>query len=120
MATAEQVRAIFMRYFATHPEAGALWQALMGYESREPSRVQLAILKLSEGDAQLLLHYLHTAQSDYRDVLAWAEYPEQLDSGKTAYNASEEDYQAVLKRDRQQYEDWLAEHLPAEEPGDDG
>ncbi len=42
---------------------------------RERERVQLAILKLSEGDAGKLLHYLDVAKKDYRDVLYWAEYP---------------------------------------------
>ena len=42
---------------------------------RERERVQLAILKLSEGDARKLLHYLDVAKQDYRDVLYWAEYP---------------------------------------------
>ncbi|MFQ5942309.1 MAG: hypothetical protein ACE5JF_02025 [Anaerolineales bacterium] len=46
---------------------------------------------------------------DYRDVLAWAEYPEQLDSGATAYDTVSEDYEAILDRDRKQYLDWLSE-----------
>ncbi len=42
---------------------------------RERERVQLAILKLSEGDVDKLLHYIRAAKQDYRDVLYWSAYP---------------------------------------------
>ena len=47
---------------------------VQSYE-RERERVQLAILKLSEGNTDKLLHYLDVAKKDYRDVLYWTEYP---------------------------------------------
>ena len=40
-------------------------------------RVQLAVLKLSQGDLGKLRHYVEVARTDYRDVLFWAETPEQ-------------------------------------------
>jgi hypothetical protein len=48
-----------------------------GIEPYEPERerVQLAILKLSEGDVDKLLHYIRAAKQDYRDVLYWSTYP---------------------------------------------
>lgn len=50
-----------------------------GVESyeRERERVQLAILKLSEGSENKLREYVAVAKRDYRDVLFWAEYPEE-------------------------------------------
>lgn len=50
---------------------------LYGIEAHEPERerVQLAILKLSCGDADRLLATVQAANEDYRDVLWWAEYP---------------------------------------------
>ena len=42
---------------------------------RERERVQLAILKLSAGNLDRLLHNVEVAKRDYRDVLWWAEYP---------------------------------------------
>ncbi len=50
-----------------------------GIESyeRERERVQLAILQLSEGSEIKLREYLAIAKRDYRDVLFWAEYPEE-------------------------------------------
>jgi hypothetical protein len=44
---------------------------------RERERVQLAILTLSQGDEAKLREYVAVAKRDYRDVLFWAEYPEQ-------------------------------------------
>jgi|SRR5207249_9860493 len=48
-----------------------------GFESyeRERERVQLAILKLSEGNEDKLREFIAVAKRDYRDVLFWAENP---------------------------------------------
>ena len=50
-----------------------------GVESyeRERERVQLAILKLSEGKEEQLRKFVAIAKRDYRDVLFWAENPEE-------------------------------------------
>src|SRR5207253_11379299 len=50
-----------------------------GVESyeRERERVQLAILKLSGGDEERLREFVAVAKRDYRDVLFWAENPEE-------------------------------------------
>jgi hypothetical protein len=50
-----------------------------GVESyeRERERVQLAILKLSEGNEEKLRHFVAVAKRDYRDVLFWAENPDE-------------------------------------------
>src|ERR1700756_3483087 len=44
---------------------------------RERERVQLAVLKLSEGNEEKLREFVAVAKRDYRDVLFWAENPEQ-------------------------------------------
>ncbi len=44
---------------------------------REHERVHLAILKLSEGDEEKLREFVAVAKRDYRDVLFWAENPEE-------------------------------------------
>jgi hypothetical protein len=46
---------------------------LYGTESyeRERERVQLAIVALSEGNEDKLLHFVQAAKTDYRDVLHW-------------------------------------------------
>jgi hypothetical protein len=50
-----------------------------GVESyeRERERVQLAILKLSEGNEKKLREFVAVAKRDYRDVLFWADNPEE-------------------------------------------
>src|SRR5207248_6338981 len=50
-----------------------------GIESyeRERERVQVAILKLSEGNEEKLREFVAVAKRDYRDVLFWAENPEE-------------------------------------------
>jgi hypothetical protein len=50
-----------------------------GVESyeRERERVQLAILKLSEGNEEKLRNFVAVAKRDYRDVLFWVENPEE-------------------------------------------
>ena len=101
----------FQKIFGSHPDSEELLQTLNKYGSREGDRerdrVQLAILKLSEGDPAKLFSNVEAALLEYRDVLAWAEYPEQLRSGKTAFNSPKEEYEEILRRDREQYLKWL-------------
>lgn len=74
----EGVLAIVRRHFPV-TEVSAVMQILDGYgtKSGEPERdrVQLAILKLSEGQRSKLLHFVEAAKRDYRDVLYWSEIP---------------------------------------------
>jgi hypothetical protein len=87
--------------------------ATYGVESyeQEADRVQLAILKLSEGTEEKALAMVAAAKQDYRDVLMWAEYPEQ---GRTPpppqrilTKAERNHLEQVRRRDRKQYEAWL-------------
>ena len=50
-----------------------------GVESyeRERERVQRAILKLSDGNEARLREFVAVAKRDYRDVLFWADNPEE-------------------------------------------
>lgn len=68
---------------------------------RECGRVRLAILKLAGRDLDKVRECTDAACVDYRDVLAWAEFPEQMTLPPFQADAG------VLKRDRQQYEAWL-------------
>jgi hypothetical protein len=64
--------------FPNH-EPGVVLSALNEYglaaHEHERERVQLAILKLCNGDEDKLLHYVSAAKADYRDVLMWADEP---------------------------------------------
>jgi hypothetical protein len=47
---------------------------LSTYSGPENARVVWDILELSKGKLEDVRKYLHAAQTDYRDVLYWAEY----------------------------------------------
>lgn len=68
-------------------------------------RVYLAILKLCEEEnLPDPSHYVKMARQDFRDVLAWAEYPNQMRFGPTKDPVKA----AELKElDEEQYRAWL-------------
>ncbi len=78
-----------------------------GTESSESGkyRVYLAILKLC--DEERLSdpsHYVKEAIQDYRDVLAWAEYPNQMRHGPAK---DPEQSARLIKQDQEQFQAWL-------------
>lgn len=73
---------------------------------REPVRVRLALLKLANGSPDKLRQNLATADTDYRDVLSYAEYPGYF----TRIGPSDRDpaaRQQAIDRDWAQYRRWL-------------
>ena len=83
-----------------------------GMESYETgrTRVQLAILKLSEGNRDRLPTLVRMAKADWRDVLAYAEYPEEMRTGPIEMrDMTQSEAQAVRQRDKEQYQKWLKE-----------
>jgi hypothetical protein len=78
-----------------------------GVEEHETGqdRVYLAILKLC--DEEKLTdpsHYVNIAKQDFRDVLAWAEYPNQM---KFGYTKDPVKTAELIKKDQEQYQAWL-------------
>ncbi len=63
----------------------------------EVSRVRVAVLKLANGDFDRLLAATETACQDYRNVLAYAEYP----------RAFQEIGFAAIEDDWKQHQEWL-------------
>jgi hypothetical protein len=57
-------------------ERAAVIELLESYRGPEPARVVRDILQLSRGSLDEARKYLQAAQTDYRDVLYWAEYHE--------------------------------------------
>jgi hypothetical protein len=49
-------------------------ELLASYSGPESDRIRWDILELSKGSAPKVGEYLKAAESDYRDVLYWAEY----------------------------------------------
>ena len=76
----EEVVAVVRKTFPESAQARVLelldTYGVESYE-RERERVQLAILKLSEGNEEKLREFVAVAKRDYRDVLFWAENPEE-------------------------------------------
>ena len=59
----------------------AVLAAIQQYRGPEMPRVHRAILALSEGKLAVLDAMVGVANSDYRDVLYWAEYPQESTPG---------------------------------------
>jgi len=104
-----QVKKVFNNLFSSGLKSDALFILLQSYEGVERERVQLAILKLSAGDSGKPRHNIDAAKVDYRDVLAWAEYPEQMQTCVSGFNSAPEVIEGIMKRDKDQYQGWLTE-----------
>ena len=80
MTTRETIRAAIEEGFPDR-DVAEMFELLDLYgtelHEKERERVQLAILELSKGDFELLLHNIEAAKRDFRDVLYWAENPTQ-------------------------------------------
>jgi|SRR5579864_3736624 hypothetical protein len=72
-------------------------------------RVQLAALKLADGNLTKLRRCISTATTDYRDVLAPAEYPGYLREVSSARRPGPDakEVQRIIDDDWAQYEAWL-------------
>jgi hypothetical protein len=71
-------------------------------------RTQLAVLKLADGHTDRVLELVTLARSDFRDVVAPAEYPQQTTLGFASYAGLPEAERARLaQEDRAQYLAWL-------------
>jgi hypothetical protein len=75
---------------------------------REAVRVRVAALKLCEGKLAELEKLIGHAKRDYRDVLAWAEYPDEL--VQPSWRLPEQQVARIRGADRTQYLAWLTEH----------
>ena len=80
-----------------------------GIESwqREFDRVRLAALKLAAGNLKKLRLHIETAKQDYRDVLAYAEYPGYMSRVPGPGARPPDVVQRIVDADWKQYQDWL-------------
>jgi len=105
------VQALVARLFKPEVRAEAadvLAQYGARAHEREEIRVRVAALKLREGSLDRLRDLMARAKRDYRDVLAWAEYPEELRSPTWRLPVAEQ--ARIRTADREQYLAWLAAH----------
>lgn len=103
-----EVERIVARDFAPR-EREAVMRLLCEYGTepwhREQDRVRLAILKLAAGRLDKLRAHLETAKKDFRDVIAYAEYPAYMDTVQPSESGSAAAHEAILG-DQEQYEAW--------------
>lgn len=112
---ADLVAAKITRYWKKRAERERAVELLAQYgrESYEAEcdRVRLAVLKLSGGRLEELEKMVGAAKLDYRDVLAWAEHPEEFAAmGPGSANLSENDRRRIAElreRDKRRYQEWL-------------
>jgi hypothetical protein len=109
--TPELVQRLVEQLFGPAEQASAL-EVLERYGSatheREPVRVRVAALRLCEGRLADLDRLIAHARRDYRDVLAWAEYPTEL--ANPTWRMPDEDVARIRASDRAQYLAWLEAH----------
>jgi hypothetical protein len=75
---------------------------------RECPRVQLAALKLADGNLEKLRARIETAKRDYRDVLAVAEFPAYCKVGfRRIRELPDDERLRIINADWSQYDDWL-------------
>jgi hypothetical protein len=67
----ERIRREFQR-----ADQNCVLELLASYSGPEGDRVRWDILELSKGELKKVGEYVKAAQTDYRDVLYWAEYYE--------------------------------------------
>src|SRR5258707_8506046 len=83
-----------------------------GREHREVERVHLGILRLSGADLTAVAKWTQFACCDFRDLLIEAEY--RLSFGKDRLRAENpQKYEALKKKEREQYDAWIAQVLAA-------
>lgn len=71
------------------------------------NRVQLAVLKVANGNVQKLRACLDSAKQDYRDILVAAEYPAYSRIGFRIRELPENERRRIINEDWRQYEEWL-------------
>ncbi|MBS1773468.1 MAG: hypothetical protein JST82_11470 [Bacteroidetes bacterium] len=72
------------------------------------NRVYASIIKLSNGDIELLKKYVDVAKNDDRDVLAQAEYPQYSEYLWAFFDSPKgQKKEDILSADWTQYQDWF-------------
>ncbi len=109
--TRQDVLRIIRREFPSEDPV-AILEILDEYDTEsshgEPHRVHLAIMKLSGPDLGLLRAHLDVAKTDYRDVIAPAEYPRYSTvSFADIKEMDPREVRQLQEDDWKQYQSWL-------------
>lgn len=87
--------------------AGEVLAILDDYGERGAARVRLAILKLSEGDVDLVHTYTEMARGDFRDAVLSAEYPRYADLAWGEGEPPDHVRRRAIEEDWAEYRTWL-------------
>lgn len=101
VSDADVVRVIHRNYPQAQHEAVS--RSLGGVDD---PRVKLAVLKLADRKLEEVADLFQGAKEDYRDVIAWAEYPKCMEDFRL-FNRSVEVQKKVIDQDWEQYMRWL-------------
>jgi hypothetical protein len=97
--------------------AEEVFRILDGYSGPERERVQLAVLKCAGTDHEKVREGIELASQDYRDILAFTEYPRQMAIPPNSFLAmSPGEKQVLLQADRDEYHSWLEGGPLSDEP----
>ncbi len=104
--TSRDVERIVRRDFSPELRERVL-DLLAGYGretwEKEARRVRLAILKNATGDLAELERQVECAKRDFRDVVAWAEYPAYL----RLLSPTQAEAREAIRADGEQYKAWF-------------
>jgi len=102
--TAVDIERLVQRDFPPHARPEILQILRQHHDDNLTPRVQAAVLKCASGDTGKLHYYVNLATTDYRDVIALAEYPEYM---KSTVQQSDEVRQDMIRRDWAQFKEWF-------------
>jgi hypothetical protein len=107
--TAADVERIVRRDFPNRVSDALAILAEYGPDSwhNEPHRVRAAVLKLANGNLDHLKREIATARADYRDVLAYAEYPDYFRRVSGHGSLPEDQISQIIAKDWKQYQEWF-------------
>jgi hypothetical protein len=103
--TKNDILAIIRRDFSRFP-LNKIIRELEKYNYDERYRVWAGILKLSNGKINKLKENVKIAITDYRDIIAYSEYPEYSDKVGFDDTVSRNKINEIIKRDKIQFEKW--------------
>ena len=87
------------------------------YNAEELEVVRLAVVKLAGGSLEGLRRQIEAAQTDWRDVIFFAQAPEEVNRGYyTDADKADAETSEMKARDHQQYEGWLREDGSSDTP----
>ncbi len=110
LQTAELVEKKVKQLFAPKdwPEVWAILKSVQNSSAMSTTRIELAMLKVSNGSLEKLRGALKLAERDPRDIIVGAEYLYQMKCRpKKNQKWSEEAHRQAVEKDRQQYLNWL-------------